>query len=88
MGYLARIRKGEAKGAIDSTITMTEVICKRQGPRHHSDPLEALRRAEGEKAPCVHSEPVIGIRLPVSVWEDNHDILCILEPPLLLSEEI
>jgi len=29
MGYLARIWKGEAKGAMDSTITMTEVICKR-----------------------------------------------------------
>jgi hypothetical protein len=29
MGYLARIRKGEAKGPPDSTITMIEVICKR-----------------------------------------------------------
>jgi hypothetical protein len=30
MGYLARIRKGEAKGAMDSTIAMIEVICKRR----------------------------------------------------------
>jgi hypothetical protein len=29
MSYLARIRKGEAKGATDSTIIMVEVICKR-----------------------------------------------------------
>ena len=86
MGYLARIRKGEAKGATDSTITTIE---KTQGPRHHSDPLEAPRQAGGEKAPCVHNEPVIGIRLPASVREDNHDIPpCTLEPPLLLSEEI
>ena len=82
MGYLARIRKGEAKGAMDSTITTIE---KTQGPRHHSDPLEAPRQAGGEKAPCVHNEPVIGIRLPASVREDNHDIApCTLEPPLLL----
>ncbi|KAN0068639.1 hypothetical protein V8E54_013363, partial [Elaphomyces granulatus] len=86
MRYLARIRKGEARDAMDSTITTTE---KTQGPRHHSDPLEAPRQAGGEKAPCVHNEPVIGIRLPASVREDNHDIpLCTLEPPLLLSEEI
>ncbi|KAN0079416.1 hypothetical protein V8E54_004630 [Elaphomyces granulatus] len=57
MGYLARIRKGEAKDAMDSTITTIE---KTQGPRHHSDPLEAPRQAGGEKAPCVHNEPVIG----------------------------
>jgi len=63
MSYLARIRKGEAKGAMDSTITTIE---KTQGPRHHSDPLEAPRQAGGEKAPCVHNEPVIGICLPVS----------------------
>ncbi|KAN0085196.1 hypothetical protein V8E54_001663 [Elaphomyces granulatus] len=64
VGYLARIRKGEAKGATDSTITTIE---KTQGPRHHSDPLEAPRQAGGEKAPCVHNEPVIRIRLqPVS----------------------
>jgi len=55
MGYLARIRKGEAKGATESTITTIE---KTQGPRHHSDPLEAPRQAGGEKAPCVHNEPV------------------------------
>ena len=86
MGYLARIRKGEARDAMDSTITTIE---KTQGPRHHSDPLEAPRQAGGEKAPCVHNEPVIGIRLPASVREDNHDIPpCTLEPPLLLSEEI
>jgi hypothetical protein len=40
MGYLARIRKGEAKGAMDSTITTIE--------KTHSDPLEAPRQA-GEK---------------------------------------
>ncbi|KAN0081780.1 hypothetical protein V8E54_003078 [Elaphomyces granulatus] len=57
--------------------------------QHHSDPLEAPRQAGGEKAPCVHNEPVIRIRLPASVREDNHDIApCTLEPPLLLSEEI
>ncbi|KAN0079179.1 hypothetical protein V8E54_004393, partial [Elaphomyces granulatus] len=55
MGYLARIRKGEARDAMDSTITTIE---KTQGPRHHSDPLEAPRQAGGEKAPCVHNEPV------------------------------
>ena len=59
-----------------------------QGLQHHPNPLEAPRQAGGEKAPCVHNEPVIGIRLPVSVRGDNHDILCILEPPLLPSEEI
>jgi len=53
MGYLARIRKGEAKGATDSTITTIE---KTQGPQHHSDPLET-RQAGGES---VHNEPVIG----------------------------
>ena len=79
MGYLARIRKREARDAMDSTITTIE----------NSDPLEAPRQAGGEKAPCVHSEPVTGIRLPVSVREDNHDIPpCILEPPFLLSKEI
>ncbi|KAN0072993.1 hypothetical protein V8E54_009107 [Elaphomyces granulatus] len=67
MGYLARIRKGEARDAMDSTITTIE---KTQGPRPHSDPLEAPRQARGEKAPCVHNEPVIGIHLPASVWED------------------
>ncbi|KAN0086576.1 hypothetical protein V8E54_000264 [Elaphomyces granulatus] len=71
MGYLARIRKGEARDAMDGTITTVE---KTQGPRHHSDSLEASRQAGGEKAPCVHNEPVIGIRLPASVREDNHDI--------------
>ncbi|KAN0073043.1 hypothetical protein V8E54_009157 [Elaphomyces granulatus] len=46
-------------------------------------------QAGGGKAPCVHNESVIGIRLPASVREDNHDIRpCTLEPPLLLSEEI
>jgi len=83
MGYLARIRKGGAKDAMDSTIT---TIGKTQ---EHSDPLGAPRQAGGEKAPCVHNEPVIGIRLSASVQEDNHDIPpCTLEPPLLLSEEI
>ena len=77
MGYLARIWKGEARDAMDSTITTIE---KTQGPRHHSDPLEAPRQAGGEKVPCVHNEPVIRIRLPVSVREDNHDI-----PPRILS---
>ncbi|KAN0070732.1 hypothetical protein V8E54_010897 [Elaphomyces granulatus] len=68
-----------------STITTIET----QGPRPHSDPLKTPRQAGGEKAPCVHNEPVIGIRLPASVREDNHDIPpCTLEPPLLLSEEI
>ena len=48
MGYLARIRKGGARDAMDSTITTIE---KTQGPRHHSDPpLEAPRQAGGEKA--------------------------------------
>ena len=46
MGYLARIRKGEAKGAMDSTIITIE---KTQAPRHHSDPLEAPRQAGREK---------------------------------------
>ena len=54
MGYLARIRKGEARDAMDSTITTIE---KTQGPRHHSDPLEAPRQGR-RKAPCVHNEPV------------------------------
>ena len=49
MRYLARIRKGEARDAMDSTITTIE---KTQGPRHHSDPLEAPRQAGGEKALC------------------------------------
>ncbi|KAN0068847.1 hypothetical protein V8E54_013016 [Elaphomyces granulatus] len=53
--------EGRSKGCQDSTITTIE---KTQGPRHHSDPLEAPRQAGGEKAPCVHNEPVIGIRLP------------------------
>jgi len=54
-GYLARIRKGEARDAMDSTITMIE---KTQGPPHHSDPLEAPPdQAGGEKAPCVHNKP-------------------------------
>ncbi|KAN0083096.1 hypothetical protein V8E54_002184 [Elaphomyces granulatus] len=39
------------------------------------------RQAGGEKAPCVHNEPIIGIRLRASVREDNHDIPpCTLEP--------
>jgi len=54
MGYLARIRKGEAKGAMDSTIATIE---KTQEPRHHSDPLEAPCQAGGEKVPCVRNEP-------------------------------
>ena len=82
MGYLARIWKGEARDAMDSTIT---TIGKTQGPRLHSDPLEACQ-AGGEKAPCVRA---IGICPPASVREDSHDIPpCTLEPPLLLSEEI
>jgi hypothetical protein len=76
MGYLARIRKGEAKGAMDSTITTIEKT------RHHSHPLEAPRQAGGEKVPCVRNEPIIGIRLRASAREDNHDIPpCTLEPP-------
>ncbi|KAN0087009.1 hypothetical protein V8E54_000697 [Elaphomyces granulatus] len=78
MGYLARIRMEEARDAMDSTITMIEKTAP-----FRSSP------AGGEKAPCVHNEPVIGMRLPASVREDNHDIPpCTLEPPLLLSEEI
>ncbi|KAN0071926.1 hypothetical protein V8E54_009655 [Elaphomyces granulatus] len=68
MGYLARIRKGEAKGAMYSTITTIEKTQEQTtnrrcttGPRHHSDPLEAPRQAGGEKVPCVRNAPVIGI---------------------------
>src|ERR1700722_18570997 len=59
MGYLARIRKGETRDAMDSTITTIE---KTQGPRHHSEPLEAPRQVGGKKAPCIHNEPVIDYR--------------------------
>ncbi|KAN0070672.1 hypothetical protein V8E54_011541 [Elaphomyces granulatus] len=45
MGYLARIRKGEARDAMDSTITTIE---NTQGP-HHSDPLEAPRQCPGKQ---------------------------------------
>ncbi|KAN0067378.1 hypothetical protein V8E54_014468 [Elaphomyces granulatus] len=82
MSYLARIRMGEAKGAMDSTITTVE---KTQGPGHHL----ILWRLFARKAPRIHNEPVIGIRLPASVQEDNHDIPpCTLEPPFLPSKEI
>ncbi|KAN0075896.1 hypothetical protein V8E54_007166 [Elaphomyces granulatus] len=50
--------------------------------------LEAPRQAGGEKAPYVHNKPVIGISLPASVREDNHDIPPCTLDPLLLSEEI
>ncbi|KAN0070223.1 hypothetical protein V8E54_011804 [Elaphomyces granulatus] len=80
---------GREKQGMPWTAPTITTIEKTQGPRHHSDPLEAPRQVGGEKAPCVHNKPVIGIRLPASVREDNHDIPpCTLEPPLLLSEEI
>jgi len=50
MGYLARIRKGEANGAMDSTIAMIEVICKRH-KGHGTIPIlwRLLARPEEKK---------------------------------------
>ncbi|KAN0087261.1 hypothetical protein V8E54_000949 [Elaphomyces granulatus] len=92
MGYLARIRKGEAKGAMDSTITTIEKTQEQTTnrrcttrPRHHSDPRGSSPGRRRKSSLCSQC----AIRPPASVREDNHDIrLCTPEPPLLLSEEI